>query len=146
MVKKIYRNNSLIPSREEKRTRGVKWKISWSNLKLTKVVTAQEKYFQWQVQQDMLPTGNQIHRLGAEKRCLSLLENNEDCTRLNDRHHALLSCPRLAISSRSLGDILSEFIDRPVSDAEILHFSFNHRNKKRLKIALWFAVKMLFLI
>jgi hypothetical protein len=42
--------------------------------------------------------------------------------------------------------ILSDFLERPVSEEEILHFSFSHRNKKRLKLALWFAVKMLFLI
>ena len=40
-----YRNVSLIPSREEKRTCGVKWKTAWSNLKLTKSVTAQENIF-----------------------------------------------------------------------------------------------------
>ena len=39
-----------------------------------------------------------------------------------------------------------DFLEPPVSEEEILHFSFNHRNKKRLKLALWFAVKMLFLI
>ena len=42
-----------IPSRQEKRSKGVKWKNSWSNLILTKSVSAQEKYFQYQVQQDM---------------------------------------------------------------------------------------------
>ena len=42
--------------------------------------------------------------------------------------------------------ILSDFLDRSISDQEILHFSFNHRSKKRLSIAVWFAVKMLFWI
>ena len=36
-------------------------------LKLLKSVTAQEKYFQWQVQQEMLPVGSRLHRPGAEK-------------------------------------------------------------------------------
>ena len=146
MTDVCYRNASLIPSREEKRTCGVKWKTAWSNLKLTKSVTAQEKYFQWQVQQDMLPIGNRLHRPGAEKRCLSLLGNNTICICLNDRKHAFLSCLRSPVVERSVMNILSDFLERPVSEEEILHFSFNHRNKKRLKLALWFAVKMLFLI
>jgi len=141
-----YRNASPIPSREEKRTCGVKWKTGWSNLKLTKSVTAQEKYFQWQVQQDMLPIGNRLHRPGAEKRCLSLLENNTVCVCLNDRKHALLSCSRSPVVEKSVINILTDYLERSVSEEEILHFSFNHRNKKRLKLALWFAVKMLFLI
>ena len=54
MTDVCYRNALLISSREETRTCGVKWKTAWSNVKLTKSVTAQEKYFQWQVQQDMI--------------------------------------------------------------------------------------------
>ena len=65
---------------------------------------------------------------------------------VRDLVHALLACPCIAESSSSLRDILADFLGRTVTDAEILHFSFNHRNKKRLKCALWFSVKMLFLI
>ena len=65
---------------------------------------------------------------------------------LNDRTHAFLSCLRSPVVERSVMVILSDFLERPVSEEEILHFSFSHRNKKRLKLALWFAVKMLFLI
>ena len=70
MVGTCFKNGSVIPSREEKRSKGVKWKNAWLNLKTTKKISAPEKYFQWQVQQDMLPVGKRIHRHGAEKRCL----------------------------------------------------------------------------
>ena len=136
-----YRNGSLIPSRAEKRSTGVKWKIAWKNLQQTRGVTAQEKYFQWQVQQDMLPIGERLHRPGAEKRCLSVMENDKVCTQINNRQHVLLSCPSLGENLVKV--ILSDFLDRSISDQEILHFSFNHRSKKRLNIAVWFAVKML---
>ena len=140
-----FRNGSLIPSRAEKRSTGVKWKIAWRNLQQTKV-TAQEKYFQWQVQQDMLPTGDRLHRPGAEKRCLSVMENNGVCTQISNRQHMLLTCPCPPVGDNIIKLILSDYLERTISDQEILHFSFNHRNKKRLKIGVWFAVKMLFWI
>ena len=95
----------------------MKWKTSWSNLKLTKSVSAHEKYFQWQVQQDMLPVGSRLHRPGAEKRCLTVLENNEECKQLRDLVHALLACPCIAESSSSLRDILADFLGCTVTDA-----------------------------
>ena len=38
------------------------------------------------------------------------------------------------------------FLERTVTEKEVLHFSFNHRSKKRLRIAVWFTTKILFLI
>ena len=143
---KIFRNGSLIPSREEKRTKGVKWKKAWLNLQNSKAITAQEKYFMWQTQQDMLPVGSRLHRPGAEKRCLAVLENDRECLQFNDKYHALLSCTRPPVSDRIVGKVLSYFLERSVTDMEIIHFSFNHRCKKRLRIAVWFTVKILFLI
>ena len=45
-----------------------------------------------------------------------------------------------------VNNIVSDFLGRIITNQEILHFSFNHRSKKRLIIATWFAVKMLFWI
>ena len=141
-----FRNGSLVPSRAEKRTTGVKWKIAWKNLQQTRGVTAQEKYFQWQVQQDMLPIGDRLHRPGAEKRCLSVLENDNYCSQISTRQHMFLSCPSPPVGDNLVKNILSDFLNRNITDQEILYFSFNHRSKKRLIIAIWFAVKMLFWI
>ena len=143
---KISRNGSLIPSREEKRTKGVKWMKAWLNLQNSKAITAQEKYFMWQTQQDMLPVGSRLHRPGAEKRCLAVLENDRECLQFNDKYHALLSCTRPPVSDRIVGKVLSYFLEHSVTDIEIIHFFFNHRCKKRLRIAVWFTVKILFLI
>ena len=141
----LYRNGSLIPSREEKRAK-VKWKAAWSNLQLVKAVTAQEKFFMFQVQQDILPVGSRMHRPGAEKRCLAMLDNNRVCLQHNDRLHAMLTCQRHPVKDRSIISILSEFLGRPVTDIEVIHFSFNHRNKNRLRVPVWFAVKTLYFL
>ena len=145
MVGTCFKNGSVIPSREEKRSKGVKWKNAWLNLKTTKKISAPEKYFQWQVQQDMLPVGKRIHRHGAEKRCLK----NTDvlvCMEVQSLTHALLKCPCTQDGSAYLRYILELYLGHKITDAELLHFSFNHRNKKRLKCALWLAVKMFYLI
>ena len=39
--------------------------------------------------------------------------------------------------------VLQHFMERVVENNEIIHFSFNHRNKKKLTCALWFSVKSL---
>ena len=42
--------------------------------------------------------------------------------------------------------VLETFLDRTVSLEDMIYFSFNHRNKKKLALALWFSVKMMFKI
>ena len=73
-VKEIYnillekvtqKNGSLIPSRNEKKTNGIKWKVVWKNQVMLKGVTAEEKCFAWKIVQDMLEVGNRIHRKNA---------------------------------------------------------------------------------
>ena len=109
-------------------------------------MTTQEKYFQWQVQQDMLAIGDRLHRPGAEKRCLNVLENNKYCSQISSRQHVFLSCPSPPVGDNLVRNILSDYLNRNITDQEILHFSFNHRSKKRLIIGVWFAVKMLYWI
>ena len=75
-----------------------------------------------------------------------MLENNRVCLQLNDRSHAMLACQRSPVKDRSIFNILSEFLGRPITDIEVIHFSFNHRNKTRLRIAVWYAVKMLYFL
>ena len=58
----------------------------------------------------------------------------------------MLLCPRPPVSDRIVEKVISYFLERTVTDVEIIHFLFNHRCKKRLRIAVWFTVKILFLI
>ena len=94
----------------------------------------------------MLPVGNRIHRHGAEKRCLKKQTDAWVCMEVQSLSHALLKCPCTQDGSAYLRNILELFLGISITDTELLHFSFNHRNKKRLKCALWLAVKMFYLI
>ena len=45
MKKVLYKNESLIPSRNEKRQDGIKWSLAWKNMVLVKGINAEEKCF-----------------------------------------------------------------------------------------------------
>ena len=140
----ISKNGSLIPSRNEKRSDFVKWRLAWKNWSKMKGLTAEEKCFAWKVQQDMLPIGSRIHRNNAERRCLFVLENGQSCQDVQTIEHLFLSCESVGNVYDNLSLILNVYLERAVQYTDIVHFSFNHRNKKKLNCALWFAVKVMF--
>ena len=39
---------------------------------------------------------------------------------------------------------LSKFLEKDVTFVEVIHLAFSHRNEKKLRIAVWFAVKWLY--
>ena len=147
MLKEItHRNESLIPSRNEKRSSNVKWGIVFKNMKLMSGLTAEEKCFAWKISQDMLPTGSRIHRRNAERRCLVPLGDATLCQEIQDLEHVFRSCDTVTESYDMIIQALNRFTDRNISYNLLVHFAFNHRNKRKLKCALWFAVKMMFAI
>ena len=96
--------------------------------------------------QDMLPVGSRIHRLNAERRCLKELENGELCQDVQTLEHLFYTCGSVTDLFNELSLVLNNYLERPILYKDIVHFSFNHRNKKRLTCALWFAVKVLYRI
>ena len=42
--------------------------------------------------------------------------------------------------------LLKDYLQKEVDNNEIIHIAFNHRNKRKLSVALWFATKALYLI
>ena len=121
----IYRNESLIPSRNEKKSINVKWSLAWQNFKIMKGLTATERCFAWKIQQYMLPVGNRIHRKNAERRCLTELENNQICIEVQTLQHCFASCPMVRNVYEAMRFVLTDFLERSVSFDEIIHFSFN---------------------
>ena len=142
----ICRNGSLIPSRNEKKSPNVKWGLVWKNLSLMKGLIADEKCFAWKMSQDILPVGSRIHRRNAERRCLTNLSNGEVCFEIQTMEHLFSNCKMVENIYGAMKRVLEIVLDRSVSYTDIIHFSFNHRNKKKLKLALWFSVKMMFKI
>ena len=140
------RNGSLIPSRNEKRSIQVKWGIVWKNFKLLRGLTPEEKTFSWKVTQDMLPVGTRIHRNNAERRCLTDLNDGSSCQELQNLEHAFRLCPMVEDIYNVILVILNLFLSRNVNYSQLITFSFNHRCKRKLICALWFAVKMMYSI
>ena len=145
LIKEVtHRNLSLIPSRNEKKSLNIKWGLVFKNIKLLKGLTADEKCFVWKITQDLLPVGCRIHRRNAERRCLTLLENGTLCQELQTLEHTFKSCERIIEVYEVIVQILNRFLARIVSFDDLIHFSFNHRSKQKLKCSLWFATKMMF--
>ena len=139
-------NGSLIPSRREKRSQNVKWSLVWQNVQSLKCLTPEEKCFAWKTSQDMLPVGSRIHRKNAERRCMSMLENGQTCPGIEDLEHRFRKCENVQGVYNGMVDILETFLGQKVDFNQLIHFAVNHRNKKKLDVALWLAVKVMFKI
>lgn len=143
--KVVSNNGSIIPSREERRSQ-VKWKLSWKNQKNLRGVVPEEKMFAWKLCQDMLPVGARIHRANAEKRCLANLDMGVICVEVQDREHFFRACELKGQIYRRLAMVLSKYLGKDVSFVEVIHLAFSHRNERKLRIAVWFAVKWLYIM
>ena len=146
LQEEIYRNGSLIPSRNEKKSFNVKWSLAWKNLNQMRGLTSKEKCFAWKLQQDLLPVGVRKHRKNADRRCLNLLANNQVCVDTQTLEHAFATCSSVLDIFESLSKVLENLLNRSVGLKELITFSFNTRSKKRLVCALWFSVKVLYRI
>ena len=142
----IYKNGSLIPSRAEKRSNNVKWSLVWKNLQSLKGVTPEAKCFAWKSSQDMLAVGSRIHRKNVERRCMSVLENGQNCLEIEDLEHRFRKCKNVQGVYSGMVEILETFLGQEVDFNLLIHFAINHRNKKKLVVALWLAVKVMFKI
>ena len=147
MIKDItHRNGSIIPSRSEKRSKNVKWGVVNKNMKLLGGLQAEEKCFAWKLCQDMLPVGARVHRRNAEKRCLATLEDGSQCHEIQDRDHVFRSCNAIVGIYDMIIQVVNRLTERSIGYDLLVHLAFNHRNKKRLKCALWVAVKIMYMI
>ena len=144
ITKLISKNDSLIPSRNEKRMRKIKWRHSWSNLSCLRGLGPEERCFAWKLSQDMLEVGARIHRKGAVKECKKVMGNGTECGEIETLRHKILSCPSVEDCSGKVIRILkTSLLDKDVNDEQIMCLSFKHRHKGRLQISLWFLIKCL---
>lgn len=129
-----------------KKNEGIKWSVCWRNLKLLRGVNADEKVFAWKVIQDMVPVGRRIHRPNVEKRCLYKLNDDSQRQVIPDLYHALAGCPAVNESFLKVKEITCTYLGRNIDDKTLIHISFNHRDKRKVKVAVWFVVNCRFLI
>ena len=139
----LEKNGSLIPSRNEKKVSGIKWNLVWKNQNLVKGITGSERVFVWKCTQDMLEVGDRIHRKNANRNCRREKDGKE-CTEREDMKHCLSECEVVKNSFDDLKEVLEEILEREITTKEVIYYAYNHRNKKRLKMALWLATKMLY--
>ena len=66
-----------------------------------------------------------------EKQCLAVLENGEECSQFNDKHHALILCSRPPVTDRIFQGVLLTFLSIQIEKKRccIFHLIINQRNK-----------------
>ena len=90
--------------------------------------------------------GSRIHRKNVERRCMSVLENGQNCLEIEDLEHRFRKCKNVQGVYSGMVEILETFLGQEVDFNLLIHFAINHRNKKKLVVALWLAVKVMFKI
>ena len=151
LKQKVMKRESLIPSRSEKRNPGIKFKCSWGNLLLVKSVNPVLKYFAWCCIQDMVVVGERKHRRNQDKNCHMEITNQitgelTECGVRESLRHAMWECQVSSSKFIKLREILGEYLEREITNEQILFLSFNNRNKKKLKMGIWITVNCLYFI
>ena len=142
----VLKNNSVIPSRSEKRVRSVRWSVAWKNWKGLRGLTAEECEFAWRLQQDLLPIGSRMHRPNADRRCKMELPGNMMCQEIQTRQHLFIECDSVKPIFEACRFVIKDIVQEEVTEQDILYLSFNHRDRRKLLTGLWFAVKMLYMM
>ena len=92
----------------------------------------------------MLPVGRRIHRPNVEKRCLNLI-GNQECQIIPDIEHKMIECPAKEDIGKTIKSELGQYMGQHIGNKMLLCISFNHKDKRKLKLGVWFAIKMLYL-
>ena len=61
---------------------------------------------------------------------------------MQDLEHIFIKCHGVVDAAKSISNVLEQFLDQNIQ--HLVYFSFNHRNKKKLGWAVWFAVKVMY--
>ena len=151
LKQKIRKGGSLIPSRAEKKNPGIKYKTVWENVNLIKRVDPYLKYFAWGLGQDMIVVGARLHRANQRKQCQQEVEDEETgelsvCGAIETLQHALAFCQSSRIKFEYLKSLAERFLEKSVTEEQLIFLAINHRNKKKLKTMLWVVLKSLYLI
>ena len=144
MIKEVYeKNGSVIPSRNEKKIRNIKWSNMWRNLEILRGLSPAEVEFAWKLSQDMLPIGRRIHRANVDKECKNELDDTV-CRAIPDIYHTFVDCKSIKEDFEKFKVILQEILGSDVDDNGIVTLSLTHRSIRRRKMALWFIIKVLY--
>ena len=144
--KEVYTNNTLIPSRSERRSDSVKWSVAWGDYAFLRGVNAEVKAFCWKLQQDLLPLGDRLHRRNADKRCMLEVTPNIICEEIETREHAFIKCEAVSETINLVKTVIMTYLERNVTVEECLFLAFNHRDFKKRQVASWFAVNALYAV
>ena len=108
------------------------------------------KQFAWNCVQDMVIVGERRHRANQNKNCEVRVEddsgNIDVCGIMESLRHALCSCPASILKFNWMKKTLTDYLGINVENDEVIFLAFNHRNKMKLKLGIWYTVNCLYYI
>ena len=147
IVQKVYDDNGiLIPSRVERKYHLLDWTIFYKNFKKVKYINAVEKEFMFLFVQDLLPVPARIHRRNNDSSCQRKLEDGRICAKESDRKHFFMSCEVVEYCYIQFRLLVCEFLEMDVGDVDLLHFTFEVKNKHKRNLAIWIVLKYFYMI
>ena len=141
----ICRGSSLIPSRIEKKSFGIKWKNSYKNVSNVKCLSPLERDFLFKFVNDLLPVGARLHSQ-ANKNCKRKIFDGTICDLFETREHFFRDCTEINESFLSFKEIVESFLNIKIRNKDIFSLSFMISDKKKCFLATWFLVKCFYYI
>ena len=141
----------MIQSRAEKKNPQIEWTVAGKNWKSLRGVTPEIKCFAWKLLQDMLDIPSRHHRRGQTKECSTWVYDEhinqmDICRNFGDIKHFFADCGAVKYKFESWMLLLGRFLGKEIKPEEALTISFQHRIKKKMKMAVWGTIMALFFI
>ena len=76
--------------------------------------------------------------------CQRLKRSGEKCEEIGDLYHCLSECEVVEVSVKKLKLIVEKVLEREVTIKELICYGYNHRDKRKLKVAIWTATKVFY--
>ena len=96
--------------------------------------------------QDLLPVPARIHRRNNDSSCQRKLEDGRICAKESDRKHFFMSCEVVEYCYIQFRLLVCEFLEMDVGDVDLLHFTFEVKNKHKRNLAIWIVLKYFYMI
>ena len=94
--------------------------------------------------QDMLYFGKRIHRTNVDKECKNDLGHGMLCRDIPDVMHTFVTCKGIEEGYTEVIEVIKNFFNVSVKAEEMVTLSFMERNLLKMRLMLWFVIKIMY--
>ena len=92
----------------------------------------------------MLCIGRRIHRANVEKECKNNIGNGGLCKEIPDLMHTFVTCNGVKDLYREVIRIMEKVFKVSIKAEEMVALSFMERNLMKMRLMLWFGIKVMY--